>query len=91
MTKTELAERLNRDYNCTKKDADALVNAVFDIIREELVAGNRVSIAKFGTFEVRDRGARMCKNPQTGEPVAVAACKAPTFKPSKALKADVNE
>ena len=90
MTKTDLIEKLNKENYCTKKDAEALVNAVFDAIREALASGDKVTISKFGTFEVRERSAKECKNPRTGEPVQVAASKAPVFKASKNLKESVN-
>ena len=51
MTKTDLIEKLYEENYCTKKDAEALVNAVFDAIREAMVAGDKVTISKFGTFE----------------------------------------
>ena len=65
MTKTDLIEKLNKENYCTKKDAEALVNAVFDAIREALASGDKVTISKFGTFEVRERSAKECKNPRT--------------------------
>ena len=61
-----------------------------DAIREALASGDKVTISKFGTFEVRERSAKECKNPRTGEPVQVAASKAPVFKASKNLKESVN-
>ena len=70
MTKTDLIEKLYEENYCTKKDAEALVNAVFDAMRE--------------------RSAKECKNPRTGEPVQVPASKAPVFKASKNLKESVN-
>ena len=73
MTKTDLIEKLYEENYCTKKDAEALVNAVFDAIRDAMVAGDKVTISKFGTFEVRERSAKECKNPRTGEPVQVPA------------------
>ena len=82
MTKTDLIEKLYEENYCTKKDAEALVNAVFDAIREAMVAGDKVTISKFGTFEVRERSAK--------EPVQVPASKAPVFKASKNLKESVN-
>lgn len=91
MTKTDLIEKLNKENYCTKKDAEALVNAVFEAIRETLASGDRVIISKFGTFEVRERSAKLCKNPRTGEPVMVGASKSVAFKPSKALKDALNE
>jgi nucleoid DNA-binding protein len=90
MTKTDLIEKLYLEGYCSKKDGETLVNAVFDVIRDALVAGDKVTISKFGTFEVRERSAKECKNPRTGEPVQVAASKAPAFKASKNLKEAVN-
>ena len=86
MTKTDLIEKLHEENYCTKKDAEALVSAVFDA----LVAGEKVTISKFGTFEVRERSAKECKNPRTGDTIQVAASKAPVFKASKNLKESVN-
>ena len=90
MTKTDLIEKLHEENYCTKKDAEALVSAVFDAIREALVAGEKVTISKFGTFEVRELSAKECKNPRTGDTIQVAASKAPVFKASKNLKESVN-
>lgn len=91
MTKTDLIEKLHAEHYCTKKDAETLVNAVFDTISEALLAGEKVTISKFGTFEVRERSKKECKNPRTGEPVLVAASKAPVFKASKSLKTFLND
>ena len=74
----------------TKKDIEVVVNEVFDTIKNTLASGEKVAIAGFGTFEVVERAARECKNPQTGEPVYVAASKAPKFKAGKAFKVAVN-
>ena len=91
MTKTDLIEKLYEENYCTKKDAEALVNAVFDAIREAMVAGDKVTISKFGTFEVRERSAKECKNPRTGEPVQVVAlCVKAPEQASKNLKESVN-
>lgn len=90
MTKTDLIEKLYVENYCTKKDAEALVNAVFDAIRDALVTGDKVTISKFGTFEIRERSAKECRNPRTHETVYVPASKAPVFKASKTLKDSVN-
>ena len=63
MTKTDLIEKLYEENYCTKKDAEALVNAVFDAIRDAMVAGDKVTISKFGTFEVRERSAKNARIP----------------------------
>lgn len=92
MTKTELIDKLYAEYEvASKKDAERFVNAVFDTIRDTLSKGEKVTISNFGTFEVRERAAKECKNPRTGETIQVDACKAPTFKSSKTLKEAVNK
>ena len=70
----------------TKKDIEVVVNEVFDTIKNTLVAGEKVAIAGFGSFEVVERAARTARNPRTGEEIAVPASKAPKFKAGKALK-----
>ncbi|SCX58753.1 DNA-binding protein HU-beta [Nitrosospira sp. Nsp1] len=65
--------------------------AVFtDIIAEVLQKGDSLSLLGFGTFEVRSRAARICRNPKTGEELKITAAKVPAFKPGAALKAAVN-
>ena len=86
MNKTELIAKVAETAGLSKKDATAAVSAAFDIITAELVAGEKVSLIGFGTFEVRERAAREGHNPQTGETIAIAASRAPAFKAGKALK-----
>lgn len=91
MNKTELIEKVVENTGVTKKEATAVVGAAFDAITEALVAGDKVQLIGFGTFETRERAERMGKNPQTGEAVKIDACKAPAFKAGKALKEAVNK
>ncbi|MCI5885171.1 MAG: HU family DNA-binding protein [Clostridiales bacterium] len=91
MNRTDLIEKVVESTGVTKKEATAVVTAAFDAITEALVAGDKVQLIGFGTFETRERAARMGKNPQTGEAVEIAACKAPAFKAGKALKEAVNK
>ncbi len=90
MKKAELIQAVAAKLDCSKKDADLAVNAVLDSIKETLVAGDKVSLTGFGVFEVRERSAKQCKNPRTGEMQDVPACKAPAFKAGKNLKEAVN-
>ncbi len=90
MNKAELISAISEQANLTKKDAESALSAVIDVIKETLVKGDKVSLIGFGTFEVRTRAAREGKNPRTGEKINIAACKAPAFKPGKALKDKVN-
>lgn len=91
MTKTELIQAVQEKLNCTKKDAELAVNTVFEVLSEALVAEEKVTISKFGSFEVRQRNEKICKNPHTHEPMTVPASKAPVFKASKTLKDAVNQ
>ena len=87
MNKEILASEVtNKIEGSTKKDIKLVVETVFETIADALVAGEKVSIPGFGTFEVTDRAARKARNPQTGEEIDVPASKAPKFKAAKALK-----
>ena len=87
MTKTELINAVAaKAENVQKKDVEKTVSAVFDVITDALVSGDKVQLVGFGTFEVRDRAARTGKNPATGETITIAATKAPVFKAGKPLK-----
>ncbi len=86
MTKTDLINSVAQKADISKKDADKAVNAVIAAISDSLVAGEKVQLVGFGTFEVRDRAAREGKNPATGEKITIAATKVPAFKAGKALK-----
>ena len=86
MTKTDLISAVAAKAEISKKDADKAVSTVISAISDSLVAGEKVQLVGFGTFEVRDRAAREGKNPATGEKIAIAATKVPAFKAGKALK-----
>lgn len=91
MNKTELISAIAGKADLTKKDAEKAVRAFEEVVMTELVAGNKVQLVGFGTFEVADRKAREGRNPQTGEPMKIPASKAPRFKAGKALKDSVNK
>ena len=90
MNKTELVAAMAEQTNLSKKDAEAALKAFIDVVSEELKKGEKVQLVGFGTFEVSERAAREGRNPQTGETMKIAACKAPKFKAGKALKDMVN-
>ena len=90
MNKSELIAAVAKQADLTKKDAEAAVNAVTDVITDALKAGDKVQLVGFGTFETRARAARTGKNPRTGEAIEIAASKVPAFKAGKALKDTVN-
>ena len=91
MNKTELTAAVVAKTGMTKKDADKALTAVLDAISESLQAGEKVQIVGFGSFEVKDRPARVARNPRTGEEIKIEASKAPVFKAGKALKDTVNK
>ncbi len=86
MTKVDLVAKVAAEADLTKKDAEKAVAAVLAGITDALKAGDKVSLVGFGTFEAKQRAARVCRNPQTGEPTNVPATVAPVFKAGKALK-----
>lgn len=90
MTKSELVSRVADETSITRADAERMVGAVFSAIADALARGEPVAIAGFGRFVVRERAARRGRNPQTGEPVAIAAATAASFKPAKALRDAIN-
>ena len=86
MNKTELIAIAAENAGMTKKDTERMLNAAIDAITEALSRGEKVQLSGFGTFEVKDREARVGRNPHTKEAIDIPATKVPVFKPSKALK-----
>ena len=86
MNKTELIAAVAESAGLSKKDTERVVNAALDAITAALCKGEKVQISGFGTFEVKDREARVGRNPHTKEAIEIPATKVPGFKPSKALK-----
>ena len=91
MNKTELVNAIAAKTGLSKKDSDAALAATVEAITEALKAGDKVALIGFGTFEVRERGARTGRNPRTGETITIEASKAPAFTAGKALKDAVNK
>ena len=91
MNKTELVAAMAEQAEMTKKDAEKALTAFTEVVAKELKNGGKVQLVGFGTFEVSERSAREGRNPQTGETMKIAACKAPEFKAGKALKDAINE
>ncbi|MEP6741390.1 MAG: integration host factor subunit beta, partial [bacterium] len=91
MTKAELVEDVAEAAELTKKDAERLVEIVFESIIETLNQGEKIELRGFGSFRVRERGARRGRNPKTGDPVSIPAKRVPYFKPGKELKELIND
>jgi DNA-binding protein HU-beta len=86
MNKVDLVRSAVDRLELSRKDAVALVDGLFEDIQAAVVAGEAVKIPGFGQFKVRDRAARMARNPATGEQVKVPAKRVFKFLPAKALK-----
>lgn len=86
MNKAELVADVAERMGDTKSRAEEAVNAVFEAITGALTKGEEVRLPAFGVFEVKDTPARMARNPQTMEEVAIPAGRKAKFKPGKALK-----
>ena len=90
MNKTELIAALSAKTGMQKKNAEAALNAFVEVVTETMAAGDKVQIVGFGSFEVKERPARVARNPRPGEEIEIEASKAPVFKAGKALKDTVN-
>jgi len=86
MNKNELVTSVAEKSGLSKKDAEAAINAFTATVEDALKAGDKVQLTGFGSFEVKQRAARTGINPQTKQPVQIAASKAPAFKPGKLFK-----
>lgn len=89
MNKTELIAIAAENAGMTKKDTERVLNAAIDAITAALIKGDKVQLSGFGTFETKDREARIGRNPHTKEAIDIPATRVPSFKASKALKDNV--
>src|SRR5712692_2911139 len=90
MTKADLIDDVANAAELTKKDAELLVELVFESIIDSLNQGEKIELRGFGSFRVRQRGARRGRNPKTGAPVNIPAKRVPYFKAGKELKELIN-
>ena len=92
MTKSELIARLaEQNPSLYHRDLEQLVSTVFETITKALEDGDRVELRGFGAFSVRERKARIGRNPRTGEPVNVDAKRMPFFKMGKGMRERLNK
>ena len=90
MNKSELTDVIADEADISKASAARALDAALSAIQGSLQGGEPVVLVGFGTFSVRERGARTGRNPRTGEEIEIAAAKLPAFKPGKALKDALN-
>ena len=91
MTKADLVEEVSRVTELTRKDSEVIVDTLFESVIKALKNGDKLEVRGFGSFRVRQRNARVGRNPKTGEKVEVPAKRVPYFKPSKELKDLIND
>jgi integration host factor subunit alpha len=91
MTKADIVERIYDKVGFSKKESAELVEMVFDILKNTLEKGDKIKIAGFGNFVVKEKADRRGRNPQTGDEIVISARKILTFKPSQVLKASINK
>lgn len=92
MKKSDLIEKLSGkiDY-LTKKQIEAIVDMIFECMRDKLSTGEKIELRGFGNFKVKERNARVARNPKTGEKLEIPPQKAIHFKMSKSLKEALNK
>jgi len=91
MTKADLVEKVANEADMTKKDAEQLVEIIFDSITETLNRGEKIELRGFGSFRVRERNSRKGRNPKTGSSVDIPAKRVAYFEPGKELKELINQ
>ena len=91
MNKADLIAAAAEKAEVSKKDTEAVLNALTSTIIEAVSKGDAVQLIGFGTFDVAERGERTGRNPQTGEEMTIKASKSPKFKAGKAFKDAVNK
>lgn len=86
LTRMDLSEAIFREVGLSRNDSSDLVEAVLSEMSDALARGEQVKISSFGTFSVRDKAARVGRNPKTGEEVPINPRRVLTFRPSHLLK-----
>ena len=86
MNKTDLIALTAERTGLTKKDTERVINAALDAVSAAMAEGDKVQLSGFGAFDVKDREARVGRNPHTKEAIDNPATRVPVFKPSKALR-----
>jgi integration host factor subunit alpha len=90
MTKADLIENLYLKTGFSKKESAEIVETVFELIKTTLEQGEKIKIAGFGNFVVKEKSTRRGRNPQTGDEIEITSRRILTFKPSQVLKSSIN-
>lgn len=91
MTKADIVERIQANTGFSRKDSSDMMESVLNIIKETLASGEKLKLAGFGNFEVKQKRDRKGRNPQTGETITIQARRILTFKPSHLLRSAIND
>lgn len=86
MNKEELVKEVSRRSKMSQKDVAEVLNAAIDSITKTVARGKRVTLVGFGSFESRQRAARMGRNPQTGKEIKIPAKRVPAFSAGKSFR-----
>ncbi|WP_299844208.1 integration host factor subunit alpha [uncultured Roseovarius sp.] len=86
LTRMDLSESVFREVGLSRNDSAQLIENVLEYMSDALVRGEQVKISSFGTFSVRDKSARVGRNPKTGEEVPINPRRVLTFRPSHLMK-----
>lgn len=90
VTRSDLSEAVYREIGLSRNESAEMVETILERISASLVAGENVKVSSFGTFAVREKGARMGRNPKTGEEVPIEPRRVLVFRPSHIMKERVN-
>lgn len=91
MVKADIVEKIVENTGYTKAESANLLEAVFETMKSNLEAGEKIKIAGFGVFNVKQKADRKGRNPQTGESMTISARRILTFKPSVVLRKALNQ
>ena len=86
LTRMDLSEAVFREVGLSRNESSDLVERVLEIVSDALVSGEQVKISSFGTFSVRDKAARIGRNPKTGQEVPISPRRVLTFRPSHLMR-----
>ena len=90
LTRSDLSEAVYREIGLSRNESSQMVETILGKVSDALVQGENVKISSFGTFAVREKGARMGRNPKTGEEVPIDPRRVLVFRPSHIMKDRVN-
>ena len=90
MTKIDIIKNVNEKLGFSKKDSAAIVESVFDVMKENLSRGEKIKISGFGNFVVKKKNSRRGRNPQTGQEIEITSRRVLNFKASQVLRRALN-